>query len=76
MLLSFYPRDKGHKLDTQQETRKMTPVEEFNENVRLMEEDFEAYAEKFIRRPQIQDYLEKPRTKIGVAIDRILGITW
>ncbi|MGV0394399.1 hypothetical protein [Corynebacterium riegelii] len=51
----------------------VTPVNEFNENVRLMEQDFESYADKFLKKPRLQDYLPR-HSFLDVWMDKIFGV--
>lgn len=51
----------------------VSPVNEFNENVRLMEQDFDAYAEKFLQKPELKDYMPQ-KTRLDRWIDRLFGI--
>ena len=50
-----------------------TPVNEFNENVRLMEQDFESYADKFLKKPRLQDYLPR-HSFLDAWMDKIFGV--
>lgn len=60
-------------INTVEEFQTVPPVVEFNAYVKMMEQDPERYAEKFLKKPLVSEFLPA-RSRFDGLLDRILGI--